>query len=92
MIKIAAEVEGEPEGGPQREGMTRESSYSGEFEGELLFCVAEGHPVSFELTGGYELTSDSSFDSDRGSMEMSRVDETTFTINVTVAARTASDD
>ena len=92
VIKIAAEVEGEPEGGPEREGMTRESSYSGEFEGELLFCVAEGHPVSFELTGSYELSSDSSFDSDRGSMEMSRVDETTFTINVTVAARTASDE
>lgn len=92
VIKIAAEVEGEPEAGNQREGMTRESSYSGQFEGELLFCVEEGHPVSFEVTGGYELSSDSSFDSERGSMEMSRVDETKITLNVTVAARAASDD
>ena len=92
VIKIAAEVEGEPEAGNQREGMTRESSYNGQFEGELLFCVEEGHPVSFEVTGGYELSSDSSFDSERGSMEMSRVDETKITLNVTVAARAASDD
>ena len=92
VIKIAAEVEGEPEGGNEREGMTRESSYSGEFEGELLFCVEEGHPVSFEVTGGFELSSDTSFESERGSMEMSRLDETKITVNVTVAARMASDD
>ncbi len=93
VIKIKADVEGEPEGGAGgREGMTRESSYSGQFEGELLFCAAESRPVSLEITGGYELTSDSSFDSDRGSMEMSRVDETTITLSVSIASSMASDD
>lgn len=92
VIKIDAEVEGEPEGGPEREGMSRESSYTGEFEGELLFSIEGGHPVSLDVTGGYELTSDSSFDSERGSMEMSRIDETKITLSVTVAASMASDD
>ncbi len=93
VIKIEAEVDGEPEAGEGgREGMTRESSFSGQFEGELLFCMEESRPVSLEVTGGYELTSDTSFESERGSMEMSRIDETTITLSVTVAASMASDD
>ncbi|QDV07756.1 hypothetical protein Poly30_32880 [Planctomycetes bacterium Poly30] len=92
VITIAAEVEGEPEaGGGGREGVESESSYSGEFEAELLFCMEEARPVMFEAKGSFELSTETSMDSERGSFEMSRVVETEMTASMKIEARKASD-
>ncbi|MFT5732722.1 MAG: hypothetical protein ACJAZN_003459 [Planctomycetota bacterium] len=93
VIKIEADVEGEPEaGGGGRGGMQTDRSFEGTFEGELLFCTEKSYPVSLDVSGSYQLSADMSSDSDRGSFEMSSIVETTITANVTVGASTASSD
>ncbi|MEM8709872.1 MAG: hypothetical protein AAGG01_02885 [Planctomycetota bacterium] len=85
VIKIEAEVDGSPES-PEREGVSVDASFSGNFEGELLWCKSESRPVELSVEGTYELSTEMTRDSERGVFEMSRAEETTVEITVSVAA------
>lgn len=101
LIKIAAEVEGEPPAreqrgrrdraaGPMNAVASQEGSrFAGEFEGELLWSVSEARPVSFTLEGKYALDTETARETARGMLEMSRTVETTVEIEITVSAGTA---
>ncbi len=84
VIKIEAEVEGALEDTGGREGRQSDRTIEGEFSGEFLFCMSASRPVSLEIEGSYEVATEMSFESERGSMEISRAEETDMTIAVTV--------
>ena len=97
VIELAFEVSGEmPDrgfgGGRGRdrafglEGTPRANTYEAEFEGKLLWSIAEARPVQLHLTGKLETEMNSERESDRGVMSMHREQETTFELHVSVTA------
>lgn len=70
----------------------QESTYTGEFEGTLLWSVEEERPVAFRFDGSYQVDLELERETQRGLMEMSRSTETTIELNVEVAAGKAESD
>lgn len=72
--------------------LPQESTYSGEFEGKLLWSLAEERPVSFSFEGSYQVDMEMERETQRGLMEMSRSTETTIEVTVEVAAGEVEDE
>lgn len=104
VIEIEAEVEGDApafggRGGRGRDRMvgqegrggggTQEASYTGKFEGQLLWSVEGKHPVRLTLEGTTEMNSESERETERGVFEMSSRTETTLKVTVEVTAGSA---
>ncbi len=100
VIEIKAEVSGSPPQRERGQGRRdraagptslqqearQESSFSGEFEGKLLWNVEGSCPVSFSFEGKAELNSEMVRETQRGLMERSSTQEISLDINVTVEA------
>lgn len=70
----------------------QESTYTGEFEGALLWSIEEERPVALRFEGSYQVDMEMERETQRGLMEMSRSTETTLEINVDVATGKAESD
>ncbi|MEM9380676.1 MAG: hypothetical protein AAGB93_12060 [Planctomycetota bacterium] len=103
VIKIEAEVEGsiDRSGGRERddfaatpagEAALQETTYSGEFEGRLLWCVAEKRPVRFTLEGSYQSSMEFERETQRGLMQISSETETTVEHTVEIDVQRAGSD
>lgn len=106
VISLGMEVEGAMEarqrggrggrGGQFRTGaplsLPQESTYTGEFEGALLWSIEEERPVALRFEGSYQVDMEMERETQRGLMEMSRSTETTLEINVDVATGKAESD
>ena len=106
VISLEMEVEGAMEarqrggrggrGGQFRTGaplsLPQESTYTGEFEGALLWSIEEERPVALRFEGSYQVDMEMERETQRGLMEMSRSTETTLEINVDVATGKAESD
>ena len=77
---------------PSSELLPQESTYSGEFEGTLLWSIEEERPVALRFEGSYQVDMEMERETQRGLMEMSRSTETTLEINVDVATGKAESD
>ena len=108
IIKIKAEVEGSVErsfGGRGRDrapldlaaGTTpasapQETDYTGEFEGRLLWSLAQNRPVQFTFEGSFESEMEFERDTERGLMEITRDSETSVSITIDVGAEAKGSD
>lgn len=70
----------------------QESTYTGEFEGALLWSIEEERPVALRVEGSYQVDMEMERETQRGLMEMSRSTETTIEVNVEVATGKAESD
>lgn len=71
----------------------QESTYSGEFEGQLLWSLEENRPVAFSMEGSYQVDMEFERETQRGLMEMSRSTETSIEVTVEVSTgKVESDD
>lgn len=70
----------------------QESTYTGEFEGTLLWSTEEERPVALRFEGSYQVDMEMERETQRGLMEMSRSTETTLEVNVEIATGKAESD
>jgi hypothetical protein len=108
IIEIKAEVEGSVErsfGGRGRDRephklapgasssyVPQETDYTGEFEGRLLWSLAQNRPVQFTFEGSFESEMEFERDSERGLMEITRDSETSVSITIDVGAQAKDSD
>ena len=104
IIKYEIEVEGtieQPQRGGRRDRaagpsttnvVPQETTYAGEFEGRLLWCIAEERPVQFTFEGSYQTEMETERETQRGVMQMSRSAETTVNLTVEIGVADAGND
>ncbi|MEM1449872.1 MAG: hypothetical protein AAF957_01595 [Planctomycetota bacterium] len=103
VIKIEAEVEGSMDrsGGRDRDDFSatpasasapQETSFSGEFEGSLLWCVAEKRPIRFSLEGTFQSSMEMERETQRGLMQMASETETKLEYTVEIDVQRAGSD